>query len=390
MKRLQQWCELKTETVLNLARSQQARQQPERALEHVARSTAARLSEEIMVNGYTQAEAAQFLNLCPRTLRQWQAACRHDALRVQFLGRPLCRAPVHERNQVIDLLDELGPATGLPCLRQAFPTLARAELQDILKRYRRVWKKLNVALQYRLRWPIPGRVWAIDFTEAPCLIDGRYPYLLAVRDLASGNQVLWLPVLDLTALTAQRALSALFASHGAPLVLKMDNGSAFLADPLQQLFALWEVIALFSPPYFPRYNGAAEAGIGSLKTRTENQATLQGHPGSWTMDDVAVAQDDANANARPRGERGPSPADLWSQRQPITTEERQTFHAVLERRRCQVRSEHPPTTDDLLSPRELRSRDRQAISRTLGELGYLLFSRRRIPLPIRKQKVTEI
>lgn len=388
MKRLQQWCELKTETVLELVRSQEARQRPERELEHAARNTAARLSEEIMVRGYTRAEAAEFLNLCPRTLRQWQADCRHDALRVQFLGRPLCRAPVHERNQVIALLDELGPATGLPCLRHCFPTLARAELHDILKRYRRVWKKLNVALQYRLRWPSPGRVLAIDFTKAPCLIDGRYPYLLAVRDLASGNQLLWLPVPDLTALTAQRALSDLFATQGTPLVLKMDNGSAFIADALQQLFDHWQVIALFSPPYFPRYNGAAEAGIGSLKTRTANQATLQGRPGQWTHDDVAAAQDDANANARPRGERGPSPADLWSQRQPIIPEERQTFHTVLERRRRQVHSEHPPT--DLLTPQQQRSRDRQAISRTLGELGYLLFSRRRIPLPIRKQKVTGI
>ena len=46
-----------------------------------------------------------------------------------------------------------------------------------------------------LHWPVPGRVWAMDFAE-PSLpgitgvvppLDGRYPYLLAVRDLASAT-----------------------------------------------------------------------------------------------------------------------------------------------------------------------------------------------------------
>jgi hypothetical protein len=41
-------------------------------------------------------------------------------------------------------------------------------------------------------------------------IDGRFPYLLAVRDLASGY-----------------VLAQLFAQYGPPLLLKLDNGSAF-------------------------------------------------------------------------------------------------------------------------------------------------------------------
>ena len=39
-----------------------------------------------------------------------------------------------------------------------------------------------------------GTVWAVDFAQAPQPIDGVYPYLLAVRDLASSKQLLWLPV----------------------------------------------------------------------------------------------------------------------------------------------------------------------------------------------------
>ena len=39
-----------------------------------------------------------------------------------------------------------------------------------------------------------------------------------------------------------------------------------------------EVIVLYSPPYTPRYNGAVETGIGSLKTRAHLSASLRSGP----------------------------------------------------------------------------------------------------------------
>lgn len=62
-------------------------------------------------------------------------------------------------------------------------------------------------------------------------------------------------VRDLSATTAQNALASLFIVHGAPLVLKMDNGPAFFAEATRRLFIPWGVIPLFSPAYMPRYNG---------------------------------------------------------------------------------------------------------------------------------------
>jgi len=84
-------------------------------------------------------------------------------------------------------------------------------------------------LLHILHWRRPGTVWAIDFAEPPLSIEGSFDYLLAVRDLASGMQLLWLPVTDETARTAMAGLEALFRQHGPPLVLKSDNGSAFIA-----------------------------------------------------------------------------------------------------------------------------------------------------------------
>ena len=145
------------------------------------------------------------------------------------------------------------------------------------------------------------RGWAIDFT-GPCQpVDGRYPYLLGVRDLASGQQLLGLPVEEATAETAATALASLFMIHGAPLVLKSDNGSPFTAGLVGQLAHDFGVELLFSPPGMPRYNGAIEASIGSLKKRTQHAAYLAGHAGLWTSADLDRARALANRVARPRG-----------------------------------------------------------------------------------------
>src|SRR5262249_37544808 len=124
---------------------------------------------------------------------------------------------------------------------------------------------------------------------------------------------------------AAHALASLFATHGAPLVLKCDNGSPFGGEAVQDLLHAWHVEPLFSPPYTPRYNGSIEAGIGALKQRTESHAARAGHPGAWTLDDVAFALEEANAHARPFEAMGPSPGETWSTRQPITGTERERF-----------------------------------------------------------------
>jgi hypothetical protein len=56
------------------------------------------------------------------------------------------------------------------------------------------------------------------------------------------------PPPDESAQTAGDALAALFRQQGAPLVLKCDNGPAFLAGELGELPAAWGVGHLFSPP----------------------------------------------------------------------------------------------------------------------------------------------
>ncbi len=69
----------------------------------------------------------------------------------------------------------------------------------------------------------------MDFTHPLYLIDGVLPAILNVRDLASRQQLLWLAVAREDAATVVEALADLFEEHGAPLVMKCDNGPAFRA-----------------------------------------------------------------------------------------------------------------------------------------------------------------
>ena len=173
---------------------------------------------------------------------------------------------------MLALIELVGPHIGVPTLQSLFQTMPRREIQDLLRRFRRVWRRRRRRLLHILHWRRPGTVWAIDFAEPPLSVDGRFDRLLAVRDLASGMQLLWLPVADETARTAIAGLEALFRQHGAPLVLKSDNGSAFIAGAFAKFLVRWRVWHLRSPPECPEYNGACEAGIGSMKTRTYHEA----------------------------------------------------------------------------------------------------------------------
>jgi hypothetical protein len=349
----------------------------ERRAEQAARSRAAELGRRLAGDGWPWSRVAGFFHVCERTLRRW---CRRRG--PVMLGRPTCRSSREARNAVIHFLDERGPHVGVPTLRAAFPTMSRAELADLLRRYRRVWRRRNRVPLRVLGWSVAGSVWAIDFTGPLPAIEGRYPYLLAVRDLASGRQLLWRPVEAATAAVAGEALASLFAEHGAPLVVKCDNGSPFTGAVMEELLSGHGVLALYSPPYWPRYNGSVEAGINSLKDRTEGWAARSGRAGSWTRDDAAGACAEANALSRPRGVSGPSPDELWAARRAVTAGERAAFGAAVDeaRRAQQTPGETCAAGEGVV--RSGRETAREAVRLALERCGYLHYRRRTIPPPL--------
>src|SRR5687768_10344786 len=130
---------------------------------------------------------------------------------------------------VLAVLGIVGATAPLAMLRELFPMMGRRELEDLLARYRRMWRRRGVLL-HELTWRNDGAVWAMDFTEPPAPVDGQHPHILVVRDLGSGKLLLALPVPETTAEVVRDALCALLREHGSPLVIKSDNGGAFTAN----------------------------------------------------------------------------------------------------------------------------------------------------------------
>jgi transposase InsO family protein len=366
-------------------------------------------------------------------------------LDVRLRGRPPKQSDFRDRHEVLEVYHEVGPHVGLPTLRTAFPTMSRGELSDLQGRYRRYILATHRRSVERLCWTLAGRVWAMDHAQPPEPIDGRFPRLLAVRDLASGMQLAWLPVEDETAETTAAVLTLLFTQHGPPLVLKSDNGSPFISHLLYELLERWQVVPLFSPLQMPEYNGACEAGNGTLKERTswlairmaENlDASSPPSAPLWTSEVVEAARRQANEFSRPWGHRGPTRHERWAARPPLTTEERAGFAWMLARCYYEVRDSlavhlsgraaaplargnsqtvdaaahedqanrqpAPETSHSLLTSIGVvpgavvhgASEDalihRRAVRQALCEQGLLSITRRSIPLPIKFYKAAKI
>jgi transposase InsO family protein len=333
--------------------------------------------------GLSLPEAAARLGLSPRTLERWEAAWQRDRLRARSRGRPAQRSAPHLRSRALALIGLLGVRVGVPTLQALCPGMARREVADLLRRYRRVWRRKRRLLARILHWTRPGAVWAIDFSEPPLPIEGCFDRLLAVRDLASGYQLLWLPVRDESAVTAAAALERLFREHGAPLVLKSDNGSAFLAGEFGELLARWKVWQLFSPPRLPRYNGSCEAGIGSMKARTHHQAAQRGYAGQWTCEDAEGARLQANETARPWGVLGPTPQQAWQRRQPLGVEERGAFAETARRLEREAREEQGYPPEGPLGQVAQAAVLRAALRRALVAHALLRFTSSRVGMSAR-------
>jgi transposase InsO family protein len=84
-------------------------------------------------------------------------------------------------------------------------------------------------------------------------------------------------------------LGELFERHGAPLVLKLDNGPGFVARSLRDFCRRHGVTLLHSPVRQPRWNGACEASVRWAKKRAERAWRARGGQGDLTQVDLDAA-----------------------------------------------------------------------------------------------------
>lgn len=351
-------------------RQAQLQRQARRLREEAVRREAVDLCGLGVAIGVPKVRAARALAVCERTLRHWEHECPLPHRPASRGRRPRC-APRAARNEVYRFVRQIGPRTPLAALRARFPQVARSDLQDLLRRYRRITRRKARRKQSRLVWHRAGAVWGADFKEPREPLQGKYTAILSVRDLGSRYQLAWQPVEEATAGVVQATYARLFSEHGPPLVMKSDNGGPFRADQTKQLLAAQGVTPLYNPKRHPSYNGAVERSNSQLTGYQEALADFRGRAGMPTCEDAEAARRMANELARPDGWRGPTAGQLWAQRVPLAVEERAGFLASVAAHRAGVQRQLGLPTDEPLSHYPQAAVDRRAVRDSLVEHGLL-------------------
>jgi transposase InsO family protein len=342
-------------------------QQECRSAEQSARAAAVDLVDA----SHAQADVARALQLAPQTLCAWMHRRSADATP---RGRPASPLDPLDRTAVNELLDSHGGSIGIPSLKRCFPDVTRAALHDLRDR----WDEEHEVEPARLVWSTPGSIWTADFTETPVPVDGIFDHVLLVRDLASRFILLAAPCAEQSAEAVAVHCRQLFRRHGPPLVLKTDNGSAFIAAETRALCKDYGVLNLLSPPLTPQYNGCIEASAGQFKTRAATLARLHACD-DWTSDILEAARLSANALCV-RTPSAPPPAEQWRDRKPIEQEQRAALAALVEDKTSKITQSIQRERAQKGLPIELHAACRATVARTatrqaLVELGYLQIRR---------------
>jgi hypothetical protein len=147
-------------------------------------------------------------------------------------------------------------------------------------------------------------------------------------------------------------LRRLVERHGAPLVLKADNGSAFVAESVAEFCRSHGIALMHSPVRRPRWNGTCEVSGRWAKQRALAAAAARGS--------VALAQCDLDAAV----------AAVVDPAQ-VEATERERFLGVVREQLAVVAAERGLALDDQSPDHLLRSLGRVAAQRAL-QLCHML------------------
>lgn len=349
--------------------SQRGRREEEAELRRLVVETTFRLQS----TGLTMKKISRDLHVPLRTLQEWRRRWRVDNLVPKPRGRPPERGTRKARERLLRTLKDLPPGTGLPTLRRENPDMPVGELRR-MKKMHDEWtdKRRRLALS-RCTWTEAGRAWSMDFAKPPFFLERGYTHFLLVRDLATKELLEVCPVRAEDGASVREALSFLFSYYGPPLIIKSDNGPAFLSGDTAEFLLQLGVLPLLSPPYTPRYNGSAERGVGDGKTYAGHHAAVLGRPGAWSVTDLAWARQTLNTVRV--GTDGRTPAERAEGKTRVTVEERNAFLHLAETCLERARADRGKEPDKGFNKTQMASIYRQALRRALEKAGYLIVRR---------------
>lgn len=211
-------------------------------------------------------------------------------------------------------------------------------------------------------------MWAIDgaWLDAPVGSSGRRA--LIVVEMESKGVLALRSVPGERASAAIECLEQLVEQHGAPLVLKLDNGSAFIAARMAAFAQKHGIVLLHSPVRRPSYNGTCEVSGRWAKRRAMAAAIARDAPGSLLPEDLDAAV-------------------TWTGAMPrIDHEARKRFLATVDEQLQLAAAERGLVLGDQLEDHARRSLTRVAARRALELCHILTIEGRAFPcsLPARK------
>ncbi len=248
----------------------------------------------------------------------------------------------------------------MPALRKAIPGLPKNSAGAFLKRLERVLQRLRRRRCHRLYWNVPSTGWAIDGTWFDQRIGDHGRRALVVVELNSRRTLCVQSVPGERAGAVVECLQRLVAKHGAPLVLKADNGSAFISRLVADFCQQHEIALMHSPVSLPSWNGTCEVSGRWAKARATEAARQRGASQLTQADlDCAVTYD------------GVLP--------PVDPALRASFRAVLQRELAAAAAEQGLALDGSARDHVRRSLGRVAAKRALQICHILTIEGRGFP-----------
>jgi len=212
------------------------------------------------------------------SFRRWKARLAQGAPARSRPGpKKVVPLSLEELRGAVDGLDHGGQRSrGATALYRQYQTqISRRELAILIATVRRALAQQHQAALCHITWQVPGLVWSLDDTEL-----ARSPHqvlrLHQVQELASRYKFRpWVGERILGETVAEH-LEQLFRQHGAPLVLKRDNGGNLNQHAVDVVLARYWVVPLNSPRQYPPYNGGMERAVRELKAPLREKLRASG------------------------------------------------------------------------------------------------------------------
>jgi transposase InsO family protein len=250
--------------------------------EQEERQEALELIDEAVKDGSRQAEAAETLNIDPRTVQRWRAQDGGEDRRAGPLSAPANKLTVVEREQVLEVVNspeyrDLPPTQIVPRLAdEGVYVASEATIYRILR------EEGQAGRRGRARSPAPkpkehvstgpNQVWSWDITYLRSALRGQFFYLYLIVDIWSRKVVGWAVHQEESMDHAAALIAAAATAEGievGDLVLHSDNGGPMKGSTMLATLQALGIAASFSRPSVSNDNPYSESLFKTLKYRPE-------------------------------------------------------------------------------------------------------------------------